>query len=170
MAGEFHQEYMEQLFSEYCDDYKMDPKAYLENESKITNMLIKAMTEFRATQQERAKRFVLIYEFLDRFDPQKVYDKIRLITTKSGVLGYFYEVTAEFVLLYKDGDDEWIKHKNYKHEFFESFIPGEICAFDGFMSQRYNNIIRFQCIFDLKKGYVVETDDEIDDGTNVEFY
>jgi hypothetical protein len=158
MVEEFHQNDIENLFRDYCE--KMDPKAYLENEKEIVNMLIKAVDQFRVTQQERAKRFVLIYEYLDNFDPQKIYDEIRVMETKSQVLDHFHNVTAEFRSLCEDGDDVWIRHEKYMEEFFDSVKPGATCSkFRREWYQKHSTIFEFGRIFNLKQDHIVDTSD-----------
>jgi hypothetical protein len=133
----------------------MDPKTYLKNEREIVVNLMIAVDKFKVTQKERAERFVLIYKALDKFDPQKIFDEMRVMNTKSQVLSHLYTATEEFRSLYKDDDNMWIQHEKYNEEFFDSFLPGAICRFANYNSSRFDIAISFASFFRLKRRKII---------------
>jgi hypothetical protein len=137
---------IEELVIDRCQDLYMDPEEYLRRECAIRNEVMEKMTEFRCIQEERAKRFKLLYKALDDFDANKMYDEMKRMRKKKHVLTYLYNETAKFRALYKKGDHKWIQHRNYNDEFFDEYTGGKCC----FEEHSYEEILsQFNGIFDL---------------------
>lgn len=105
---------------------KMDPEEYLRHESDIQTEFIQRMSELKHIQQQRAKRFKLLYKELDEFDPQQVYYEIRRMRKTKYIVNFLLKKTEKFRRIYVYGDSEWIVHKNYNEYFLDEDIGDEI--------------------------------------------
>ena len=139
---------IEELVGERCQDRYMDPSDYLKRESEIRQDVLENMDKFKRIQEERAERFKSLYKALDEFNAYKMYDEMKKMRKKKHILTYLYNETAKFRAVYKRGDRNWIKHLNYKDEFFDDcFKEGR-----GFECYSQEEILRvFRSIFNLER-------------------